>query len=60
MDMQTVTTLIGSLGFPIACVIFLWKYINSTMKEFTQTMQENTLMLQKLYERLSDKDDNDK
>lgn len=34
------------------CVMFLWKYVNSTLKEFTQTMHENTQMLQKVYEKL--------
>ena len=32
--------------------MFLWKYVNSTLKEFTQTMRENTQMLQKVYEKL--------
>lgn len=50
--METVTTLITTVGFPIVCVMFLWKFVNDTMKEFTKTMQENTLMLQKLYEKI--------
>lgn len=43
---------ISTVGFPIVCVVFLWNYVNTTMKEFTKTMQENTMMLQKLYEKL--------
>lgn len=49
--MQMITTLIGSIGFPIVCCIFLWKYINETMKSFTETMNENTKMLTKLCEK---------
>ena len=41
--MEIIVSLIGSLGFPIVCCVFLWKYINETMKEFTKTM--NILML---------------
>ena len=50
--MEQVVSLISSVGFPIVCVMFLWKYVNSTLKEFTQTMHENTQMLQKVYEKL--------
>ena len=50
--MEQVVSLISSVGFPIVCVMFLWKYVNSTMKEFTATMSENTRMLEKVYEKL--------
>ena len=50
--METVVSLISSVGFPIVCVIFLWRYVNSTLKEFTNTMHENTMMLQKVYDKL--------
>lgn len=54
--METVVSLISSVGFPIVCVIFLWRYVNSTMKEFTATMHENTMMLQKVYDKLDSLD----
>ena len=50
--MEQIVSLISSVGFPVVCVMFLWKYVNSTMKEFTQTMSENTRMLEKVYEKL--------
>lgn len=56
MDSQAIVNLISSVGFPIVCVIFLWRYVNSTMKEFTETMRENTLMLSKVYEKLDTMD----
>ena len=49
---ETIVSLIGSLGFPIVCCIFMWKYINTTMKDFTKTIEENTKMLNKLCDRL--------
>lgn len=54
--METVVSLISTVGFPIVCVIFLWRYVNSTMKEFTTTMHENTMMLQKVYDKLDSLD----
>ena len=61
-DMNTLVSLISTVGFPIVCVIFLWNYVNTTLKEFTETMKENTLMLQKLYEKIDylDGDKNEK
>ena len=56
MEIDTIVSLISSVGFPIACVIFLWRYIKSTLAEFTKTMHENTLMLQKVYEKLDSVD----
>ena len=48
---NTISTLVGSIGFPIVSCIFLWRYINETMKSFTETMNENTKMLAKLCEK---------
>ena len=45
MDFTNVTTLVSTVGFPIVCVFFMWKFINETMKEFTKAIQENTQML---------------
>ena len=49
---EIVSTMIGSLGFPVVCCWFMWKYINTTMKDFTNTMTENTKMLNKICDRL--------
>lgn len=42
MDMNAVTALINSVGFPIVCVIALFWYINKTMKELSQAVEKNT------------------
>lgn len=60
---NTISTLVGSIGFPIVSCIFLWKYINETMKSFTETMSENTKMLTKLCEKFDNvrrENDNDR
>ena len=60
---NTISTLVGSIGFPIVSCIFLWRYINETMKSFTETMNENTKMLTKLCEKFDSvrrENDNDR
>ena len=52
--MNEVVQLISTVGFPIVCVMFLWRYVNTTMKEFTDTMRENTAILTKLMQKLDD------
>lgn len=52
ITLEMVMSLIGSLGFPIVCCFFLWKYINETMKSFTETMNENTKMLHRICDKL--------
>ena len=36
-----IVSLVGSLGFPIVCCYFMWKYINTTLKDFTEMMNKN-------------------
>ena len=49
---EMVVSLIGTVGFPIVCCGFMWKYINTTMAEFTKTMQENTKVLTRICDRI--------
>lgn len=42
MDVNAISSLVGSLGFPIVCCAALFWYMNKTMKEFSDKM-ENTL-----------------
>lgn len=48
MDAATITSLVGSLGFPIAACCFMGWYMTSIMKEFRATMEKNTLAIQEL------------
>jgi len=50
MDINTITQLIGSLGFPIACCCVMF-YQNSKMQE---TLSNLTTTLNTMNERLSD------
>lgn len=52
MNVNDVCTIISSVGFPIvACIAMGW-YVNTTMKEFTKTIAENTLTLKELQNNL--------
>lgn len=51
-DINLVVSLISSLGFPVVCCGFMWKYINSMMHDFNENLQENTKMLTRIYEKL--------
>lgn len=50
MDVNTVTTLISSLGFPIVCVIALGYFI---WKLWSRQQEENSKREEKLYETIS-------
>lgn len=59
MDLQTVTALIGSLGFPIAACIAMFSMLNKErenhkeeMDKMTEALNNNTLALQALKGKL--------
>lgn len=52
MDISTISALISSVGFPIACCVFCGYYITTTMKDFSKTIENNTLVIQKLLSKL--------
>lgn len=73
MDVNTVTQLITSVGFPIACCIALGWYIKKKddesnaqiakmteahkeeSKQFADALNNNTLVIQKLIDKMEDK-----
>ena len=65
MDFSTVTQFVSTLGFPIAvCLICFW-YINKReeqhkdeVTELAKAINNNTLVMQKLVDRLGDNDEN--
>ena len=48
MDYNSIVALVGSLGFPIVACIGLFWMINTTMKEFKETVSENTKAMTEL------------
>ena len=60
MDLGTLQSLIGQLGFPIACVIamfYMWNKEREDHKqeiaEVTKAVENNTIAVTKLVEKLS-------
>lgn len=60
MDVQTVTTIISTVGFPIAvCLVCFW-YINKQQEQhkaetdkLAEALNNNTLVMQKLVDKLT-------
>lgn len=55
MDISTITNVIGSLGFPIACCVYLFYTLNKEQEnhkeetnELKTAIENNTVILQKL------------
>lgn len=60
MDYNAVSQIIGTLGFPIACTIamfYMWnkerEQHREEAKEWTQALNNNTLVMEKISERLA-------
>ena len=48
MDMSSITTLVGSVGFPIiACVGMAW-FIATTFRDFNNLMTKNNVLTEEL------------
>mgnify|MGYP007022359556 CR=1 FL=1 len=50
--MNEIVNVISSMGFPIVACIYMYKYINTTVKELTNVINDNTKILIKLSEKL--------
>lgn len=48
MTVNDVSTIIGTLGFPIASCCFLAWYMSTTLKEFRKTIEENSKLVSEL------------
>lgn len=57
MEVEVITQLIGSIGFPIAAFIMIFYMMNTTLKEVQTTMSENTKAIIKLLEKLDGGED---
>lgn len=54
MSAQEIITMISTVGFPIVACVFMWRYISTSLKEFTATMVQNTAILTKLAEKIDE------
>ncbi len=52
MEVETAVSLISSVGFPIVCCWFMWKYINTTLADFSEMMKENNATTARLCDKI--------
>ena len=52
VEIDVITNLIGSIGFPIAAFVMLFYMMNTTLKDIQKVMSENTLAITKLIEKM--------
>lgn len=48
MDVTQIASLIGSVGFPIACCIYVIGTLSKTIEDLRKTVENNTIALTKL------------
>lgn len=59
MDINVIAQLVGSVGFPICISIYLIYFMQTEMKEMRKTIENNTLTMQKLVDKLNEDDINE-
>lgn len=59
MNITDITTMISTIGFPIVACAYLAHFQNTTIKELSDTITRNTIVLEKLQTRLSKEGDSD-
>ena len=52
MDFNTLIQAVGSVGFPIVITLVLLWYMKSELSELRKTVENNTLMMQKLIDHI--------
>ena len=61
MEIEAITTLISNMGFPIACVIALFWYLNKEREEhkaetqkLSDAINNNTLVMERILSKVGD------
>lgn len=54
MDVNDISTLIGSLGFPIVACVGMFYLYNRTLKDFTSTLSDIASEIKELREELKE------
>ncbi len=54
MDINVIAQLIGSVGFPICMSVYLIYFMQTELKEMRKTIENNTLTMQKLMDKIDE------
>ena len=57
MDVSAVMDLVSNVAFPIAAFVMMYYTNTRTIEELRKTIEENSLIMTKLYEKLDNLDD---
>lgn len=57
MDIQAIISAISTVGFPIVCVIIMFKVYREDLGKLQESINNNTLVIQKLLDKLEGMDD---
>lgn len=55
MEPDTIVNMISSVGFPIVCVIFMWRKITDSDEKQTILLNELTIAIKNLTEYMKDR-----
>lgn len=58
MDVNMITDLVSNVAFPIAAFVMMYYSNTKTIEELRETIEENSLIMAKLAERLDNLNDN--
>lgn len=56
MDVQAIISAISTVGFPIVCVIIMFKVYREDLGKLQDSINNNTLVIQKLLDKLESLD----
>lgn len=57
MSADQAVNYLSSVGFPIVACYFMWKFINTTLADFSKSLNEVTLALKELCVKMGGEDD---
>lgn len=56
MDVQAIISAVSTVGFPIVCVIIMFKVYREDLGKLQDSINNNTLVIQKLLDKLESLD----
>lgn len=59
MNINDIVTIISTVGFPIVCCIVMFKIYREDLKKMQESINNNTLVIQKLIDKLNEVSKND-
>ena len=52
MDINSIATIVSSVGFPICMSIYLIYFMQTELKEMRKTIENNTITMQRIVDKL--------